>query len=35
MKKKTMFKAFNALVRASAKEIRWNDGRAEPITKEV
>lgn len=28
MKKKTMFKAFNALVRASAKEIRWNDGSA-------
>ena len=25
MKKKTMFKAFNALVRASAKEIRWSD----------
>lgn len=28
MKKKTMFKSFNALVRASAKEIRWNDGSA-------
>ena len=28
MKKKTMFKALNALVRASAKEIRWNDGSA-------
>lgn len=28
MKKKTMFKALNALVRASAKEIRWNNGSA-------
>ena len=28
MKKKTMFKALNALVRASAKEIHWNDGSA-------
>lgn len=38
MKKKTMFKAFNALVRASAKEIRWSDGimnRAERYRREM